>query len=55
MRQEGRTELFIECVLLWHVLAGNMLPIMSHAFRRILPIGKVFSKIIVIVWNLVRG
>lgn len=58
MRQEGRSRAFIQCVLLWHALAGTTLPIVWYGFRRllaaILPIGKLITKI-VIAWSLVSG
>jgi hypothetical protein len=55
MRQEGRADFFITCVLLWHVLVGDILPIIWQSFRRflaaILPFRRLVSKIM-IAWFL---
>ncbi len=48
MRREKRREIFVQCVLLWHV-ANTVLPIMWDGFRRllaaILPVGKIIGTI----------
>lgn len=49
MRRESRGKFFVQCVLLWHVVARTITPIMWDGVCRLLaeimPVGKFISKI----------